>query len=268
SEPLGQRHLRQRPQAPARGGRDAVRWRRRAGGHDRAALQVTLAAAGVVHGRMSARRLAVCVVALVASGAARAAGPPRLVVGAVEYDADGSEVALLVGALRADGTPAKLADARLLLDGSEVATAAALEPLASYATDHPKWTPPLAIGVVYQWAAGSPQQVLDGIEALFKHLPARATVYPTPYGQGYRPVITKITAARAAGGDLAEVPPLEGDQLRLAGAVRFNLHKLGEDDAPLKHLVLVTDGRDAESGQPGAFAALGEELRHQHVQLS
>jgi hypothetical protein len=125
------------------------------------------------------------------------------------------------------------------------------------------------VGVVYLWAKGGPQGVLDGLEALFKHVPSRVSVYPTPYGQGYRPVITRVTAARAAGGDLADIPPLEGDQYKLVEAVRFNAAKLEQDEAPIKHLVIVTDGRDFVEHDERAFAALGDELRKNklHVEV-
>jgi len=202
------------------------------------------------------------------AGRARAAEGPGLIVGAPEYDREAAELVVLVGALRSDGSPAKLSDVRLVLDGSDAGAAVALDPVSSYAADHPKWEPPIAVGVVYLWAQGSPQQVLDGVEALFKHLPARTTVYPTPYGQGYRDVMIKITAARAAGGDLAEAAPFAGDQYKLLKAVRFNMRKLSEDDAPIKHLVIVTDGRDYESAQDrAAFAQVGEELRKKRLRV-
>src|SRR5262249_11892213 len=134
-----------------------------------------------------------------------------LTVAAPEVDRDKGEIAALIGATRPDGTAARLADVRLLLDDSEAGTPVADDAIADSPSYRPKGPPPVAIGVVYLWAKGGPEPVLDGLEALFKHVPGRVGVYPTPYGQGYRPVITRVTAARAAGGDLADIPPLVGD---------------------------------------------------------
>jgi hypothetical protein len=203
--------------------------------------------------------------ALLAGGARAAA--PSLTVASPEVDAEHGEVAALIGATRPDGTAARLADVRLLLDDAEAGGSVGDDAIADYSTDHPKWTPPIAIGVVYLWAKGGPETVLDGLEALFKHIPGRVSVYPTPYGQGYRPVITRVTAARAAGGDLADIPPLVGDQYKLVEAVRFNAGKLAEDEAPIKHLVIVTDGRDFVEKDERAFGALGDELRKKHIRV-
>jgi hypothetical protein len=203
-------------------------------------------------------------------GASRAhAAAASVTVAAPEVDKDKGEVAALIGATRADGTAAKLSDVRLLLDDVEAGTPVGDDAIGDYSSDHPRWSPPIAIGVVYLWAKGGPQTVLDGLEALFKHVPGRVSVYPTPYGQGYRPVITRVAAARAAGGDLADIPPLEGDQYKVVEAVRFNAAKLEQDEAPIKHLVIVTDGRDFVEHDERAFAALGDELRKKklHVEI-
>jgi len=189
-----------------------------------------------------------------------------LLVGPAEVDGTTGELALIAGATKADGSPAKLGDAQLLLDEQRMSDAIGEARISFYAADHPKWVPPIAVGMVYLWAQGGPDGVMDGIEALCKHLPARASVYPTPYGQGYRPVITRISAARAAAGDLADYAPLQGDQYKLLDAIRFNVSKLLEDDAPLRYLVIVTDGRDLQN-ERAAFAALGDELRRKHLHV-
>lgn len=202
-----------------------------------------------------------------AAATAHAAPGAVLTVAAPEVDKEKGEVAALIGAARADGSAAKLADVRLLLDEAEAGTPVGDDAMADYSSDHPKWPVPIAVGVVYLWAKGGPQTVLDGLEGMFKHVPSKVSVYPTPYGQGYRPVITRITAARAAGGDLADIPPLEGDQYKLIEAVRFNAGKLEQDDAPIKHLVIITDGRDFVEHDERAFAALGDELRKKKLRV-
>jgi hypothetical protein len=216
--------------------------------------------------------LAAAAAALLAAGALQttrveAAATGALTIAAPEVDKEHGEVAALIGATRADGSAARLADVRLLLDDVEAGAAIGDDGIADYSGDHPRWSPPIAVGVVYLWAKGGPQTVQEGLEAMFKHVPGRVSVYPTPYGQGYRPVITRISAARAAGGDLAEVQPLDGDQYKVVEAVRFNAAKLGEDEAPIKHLIIVTDGRDFVEHDERAFAALGDELRKKKLRV-
>jgi hypothetical protein len=204
-------------------------------------------------------------------GRARPAGAAAstLVVAAPELDREHGTLSVLVGAARVDGSPARIENPRLLFDDVEVGTLLGDDSITDYSSEHPRWTPPIAIGLVYLWSKGGPEAIMDGIEALFKHVPGRVTVYPTPYGQGYRPVLTRLTAARAAGGDLVDLPPLVGDQYKLIESVRFNASKLGEDDSSIKHLVIITDGTDFAEHDAKGFAELGEELRRKklHVEL-
>ncbi len=223
-------------------------------------------------GRGAVPRIAVLGATLVGLGLPAAparAAASSLVVAAPELDRDRSELALLVGAARADGSPARIESPRLLFDDAEVGTLLGDDTITDYAGEHPRWAPPMAIGLVYLWSKGGPETVMDGIEALFKHVPGRVTVYPTPYGQGYRPVLTRLTAARAAGGDLVDLPPLVGNQYKLVESIRFNASKLGEDDSPIKHLVVITDGIDFAVHDAKGFAELGEELRRKklHVEI-
>lgn len=207
-------------------------------------------------------------VALTPVPVARAAGA-SLFVAAPELDRDRSALSLLVGAARLDGSPARIESPRLLFDEAEVGNLLADDAITDYAGEHPRWAPPMAIGLVYLWSKGGPETVMDGIEALFKHVPGRVTVYPTPYGQGYRPVLTRLTAARAAGGDLVDLPPLVGNQYKLVESIRFNASKLAEDDSSIKHLVVITDGIDFAVKDAKGFAELGEELRRKklHVEI-
>src|SRR5262249_10926281 len=157
----GQRDLCQRPQAHGGRGGHAGGRRHRGGGDHRASLQVAVAPTGFGQILRSQRlRPVLCAAPSVAAalrggaGRVRAAAAPGVLVGAPEYDREAAELVVLVGALRSDGSPAKLSDVRLVLDGSDAGAAVALDPVSSYAADHPKWEPPIAVGVVYLWAQG------------------------------------------------------------------------------------------------------------------
>jgi hypothetical protein len=211
-----------------------------------------------------------CALLLATNASSRAhAASSTVLVAAPEIDRDKGELVVLVGAARPDGTPARVENATLLFNDVDAGPAVGDDAITDYASEHPRWAPPIAIGLVYLWAKGGPETVMDGIESLFKHVPGRVTVYPTPYGQGYRPVLTRLTAARAAGGDLVDLPPLVGDQYKLIEAVRFNASKLAEDESAIKHLVIITDGIDFAEHDARGFALLGEELRKKklHVEL-
>ena len=212
---------------------------------------------------------ALLVAALVAAAAGTARAQPSLVAGGAELDEATGELALFLAGRAADGSPAAINDPQLFLDGKGPLPPEGRDKLLDYAADRPKWTPPFAIGVVYMWSRGAPQTMMDGLEALFRHVPAKVPVYPTPYGQGHRQVATKLTAARIAGGDLADYPQMPGEQHRLVDAVQFNASKLAEDRAPIKLLFIITDGRGpASTREFGPFAALGEDLRRQGIQVA
>jgi hypothetical protein len=213
------------------------------------------------------RGLLVAALLLAATGTVRAQA--SLQAGGAELDEATGELALFLSGRTADGAPAPLADPQLFLDGKGPIAPEGRDKLLDYAADRAKWTPPFAIGVVYMWSRGTPQAMMDGLEALFKHVPGKVPVYPTPYGQGWRQVVTKLTAARVAGGDLGDYPQFPGDQHRLVDAVQFNASKLAEDRAPIKLLFIITDGRGPASGREfGPFAALGEDLRRQGFQVA
>ena len=131
----------------------------------------------------------------------------------------------------------------------------------------PTWRPPLGVGLVYLWVDGVPAGVLDGIHAFFQRLPARTVVYPTIYGR------LRQGRARLTAGDISrldEVPYLDGYRPNMVDAIRLNLVDLANDPAPLKILVLVTDGRDYADPKgegPGDFAALGADLRRAGIAL-
>jgi hypothetical protein len=197
----------------------------------------------------------------------RAAAQPALIAAAPELDEQTGELVLYVAGRAPDGSPAPVNDLQLFIDGDGPLVPAGRDKIVDYAADHAKWTPPMAAGIVYLWCKDAPQQILDGIEALFRHIPGRVAVYPTPYGQGRRQVVTKLTATRVAGGEVADYPQIPGDQMKLEDAVRFNLGKLAEDRAPIKMLFIITDGRGPATGkQWGPFSALGEDLRRRGLE--
>jgi hypothetical protein len=203
-----------------------------------------------------------------ASHAAEEVPAPRLTLVGMEVSENGEEIRALASARREDGTSAKLEDPRILFDGQDSGAALSQVHLNEYAAENPKWVPPISVGMVYQWSQGAPQGMIEGIEGLCRHLPGKVLVYPTPYGQGYRPVITKVTAARAASGDLADYPPIAGDRHKLVEAIRFNANKVIEDNATLKYLVVVTDGRGYEAArEKGPFGAIGEELKKRDIHV-
>jgi hypothetical protein len=213
------------------------------------------------------RALAALALLFAAAGAAQA--QPSVIAGGAELDEATGELALFLAGKAPDGSPAPITDPQLFLDGKGPLAPVGRDKLLDYAADRPKWTPPFAIGVVYMWSKGAQQTIMDGLEALFRHVPGKVPVYPTPYGQGHRQVVTKLTAARVAGGDLADYPQIPGDQHKLVAAVQFNASKLAEDRAPIKLLFIITDGRGPASGKEwGPFAALGEDLRRQGIQVA
>jgi hypothetical protein len=212
---------------------------------------------------------AACLAAVLLAAARPAAAQPALLGGGQELDEETGELVLFLAGRAADGSPAPVVEPQLYLDGSGPYPPAGRDKLLEYAADRPKWVAPVAIGVVYLWATGTPQTLMDGLENLFRHVPAKVAVYPTPYGQGHRKVVTKLTAARVAGGDLADYPQLPGDQHRLVPAVQFNAAKLAEDRSPLKLLFIVTDGREpAANREFGPFSTLGEELRRKGIYVT
>ena len=179
-------------------------------------------------------------------------------------------IEFLAGGIDERGRSLSRAGLEVGVDGQPM-TPLALQSLSDWATAaseaSPTWRPPLAVGLVYLWVDGVPSGVLDGIHAFFQRLPARTLVYPTIYGR------LRQGRARLTAGDISrldEVPYLDGYRPNMADAIRLNLVDLANDPAPLKVLVLVTDGRDSADPKgegPGDFAALGAELRRAGIAL-
>ena len=205
--------------------------------------------------------------ALLASGTALA-GPK--VLSTHPTVSETGRIEFLAGGIDERGRSLSRSGLELQIDGQS-ASPLALQSLSDWATAaseaSPTWRPPLAVGLVYLWVDGVPAGVLDGIHAFFQRLPARTVVYPTIYGR------LRQGRARLTAGDISrldEVPSLDGYRPNLVDAIRLNLVDLANDPAPLKILVLVTDGRDYADPKgegPGDFAALGAELRRAGIAL-
>ena len=183
---------------------------------------------------------------------------------------EAGRIEFLAGGIDERGRSLSRAGLEVQVDGQS-ASPLGLQSLSDWATAaseaSPTWRPPLAVGLVYLWVDGVPAGVLDGIHAFFQRLPARTLVYPTIYGR------LRQGRARLTAGDISrldEVPYLDGYRPNMADAIRLNLVDLANDPAPLKILVLVTDGRDYADPKgegPGDFAALGADLRRAGIAL-
>ena len=214
------------------------------------------------------RQLAACVLgsALFASSVLAA---PALITTRPTPDGDTGKISFLVGGVDDSGRALKTSSVELLIDGKP-ASSLPVQSFADWATasaeTSQRWRPPLCVGLVYQWIDGVPSGMLNGIHSFFGRLPDRTVVYPTIYGR-LRQGRAKLTAGEIS--RLDDVPYLD-DGLRpnLIEAIRFNLADLAADPAPLKILLLITDGRDFADPKgegPGDFAQIGAELRRAAV---
>src|SRR4051812_11259176 len=88
-------------------------------------------------------------IALAVSGIAHA--QPSLLAGSPEVDETTGELAVLVEGRGSDGAPVAVTEPQLILDGKSPIAPSGRDKIVDYAGDRPKWTPPLAIGVVYLW---------------------------------------------------------------------------------------------------------------------
>jgi hypothetical protein len=197
-------------------------------------------------------------------GTASAVGPALLTTRPV-YDADGDELTFFVGGFNEAGRSLKATSLELTIDGQKSEVPPVTQSLSDWATASSEgsktWKPPLSVGLVYLWIEHIPPGVLDGIQAFFQRVPSRTVVYPTVYGR-MRQGRARLTAADVS--RLGDVPYIEGNRPNLIEAVRLDLADLTADPAPLRLLVVVTDGRDFADPKgegPGDFAALGREIR-------
>jgi hypothetical protein len=206
--------------------------------------------------------------AAAALAASTAAAAPTLVGTHPVADDTGAKVHFLVGGIEESGRSLKTSRLTVSVDG-QPATPASVQSFSDWsaasAEASTSFRPPVVVGLVYLWIDGVPPAVLDGIHAFFQRIPSRTVVYPTIYGR------LRQGRARLTAGDISrldEVPYLDGYRPNLIDAVKLNLADLAADPAPLKVLVLVTDGRDFADPKgegPGNFADLGAQLRRDGV---
>jgi hypothetical protein len=208
-----------------------------------------------------------CAGALLATAVmqAPAAAGPTLIATRPQATAGSDEVTFFVGGVDETGRSLKASSLELIVDGKRADMPVSSQALSDWATAAAEasttWRPPLAVGLVYLWIEGVPAGVLDGIHTFFQRIPSRTVVYPTIYGR-LRQGRARLTAAEIS--RLDELPYLEGYRPNLLEAVRLDLGDLGADPAPLKILLLITDGRDfadPKGDGPGDFAALGRQIR-------
>ncbi len=215
-----------------------------------------------------ARAMAVAIALLLPTGAGfgvAAAAGPALITTRPTVDADTDELSFFVGGFNDAGRSLKASSLELTIDGQRSEAQPVTQSLADWATTSAEgnktWRPPLSVGLVYLWIEHIPPGVLDGIQAFFQRVPSRTVVYPTVYGR-MRQGRARLTAADVS--RLGDVPYLEGYRPNLIEAVRLDLADLAADPAPLRILLIVTDGRDfadPKGDAPGDFAALGREIR-------
>jgi hypothetical protein len=178
---------------------------------------------------------------------------------------EGDDAVFFVGGIDEGGRSLKATSLEFFGDAQSLGPPSSTQSLKDWATVSAEgsstWRPPLSVGLVYLWIEGVPAGVPDGIHAFFRRTPSRTAVYPTVYGR-LRQGRAQLTASDIS--RLDEVPYLEAYRPNLIEAIRLDLADLGADPAPLKVLLVVTDGRDFADPKgegPGDFAALGKEIR-------
>ena len=216
---------------------------------------------------MAMRRLPVTLAAamLAALSAGGASAGPTVVVTRPAGDPDTGELTFFIGGVSETGRSLKSTSVEILADGSSMGPPAAQQTLSDWAAVSSEgsatWRPPLAVGLVYPWIEGIPPGLLDAIHGFFRRIPTRTTVYPTIYGR-LRQGRARLTAGEI--GRLDEVPYLEGRKPNAIDAIELDLADLAADPAPIKILLIVTDGRDyadPKAEGPGDFGRLGAEIR-------
>lgn len=215
--------------------------------------------------RWRCRALATAVVVAMLSAARAAAAAPTLIATRPRVEAGADDFTFFVGGIDDGGRSLKASGTELMVDGQKSDTPIATQALSDWATasaeSNPAWRPPVSVGVVYLWIEGVPAGVLDGVHAFFQRIPSRTVVYPTIYGR-LRQGRARLTAAEIS--RLDELPYLESYRPNLIEAARLDLGDLAADPAPLKVLLLITDGRDFADPRgdgPGDFASLGKQIR-------
>ena len=217
------------------------------------------------------RALALAVVLLVGPllDGGRALAGPTMITTRPGLEADGDGLVFFVGGVAESGRSLKASSLELIVDGVPSVEPVSAQSFSDWATAageaSASWRPPMIVGLVYLWIHGVPAGVLDGVHAFFQRLSPRTPVHPTIYGR-LRQGRARLAAADI--GRLDELPYLDGDRPNLLEAVRLDLADLAADPAPLKILLVVTDGRDFADPRgegPGNFATLGKAIRRAGV---
>ena len=218
---------------------------------------------------LSALATAIAGMLFVLAWASVAAAKPAVITTRPVADAETGDLAFFLGAINEAGRSLKISTMEMVIDGQRSGPPSASQSLADWATAAAEgsqtWRPPVSVGLVYLWVQGVPPSVLDGIQAFFQRVPSRTPVYPTIYGR-MRQGRARLTAADVS--RLGDVAHLEGYRPNLVDAVRLDLSDLAGDNATLRLLLLVTDGRDfadPKGDGPGDFGALGREIRQAGV---
>jgi len=200
---------------------------------------------------------------ITASVGGSATAAPTLLV--TQPTREGDDAIFFVGGIDEGGRSLKTTGMEIFGDGQLLGPPSSTQTLKDWGTvsaeASPTWRPPLSVGLVYLWVDGVPPALLDGIHAFFQRVPSRTPVYPTVYGR-LRQGRAQLTASDIS--RLDSVPYLEAYRPNLIEAIRLDLGDLAADPAPLKILLVVTDGRDfadPKGDGPGDFAALGKEIR-------
>ena len=214
---------------------------------------------------MSPRRWALALGLALAGSAATASAGPTLINSRPVSDPATHDLTFFAGGVSENGRSLKAEAFEVLLDGAQAELAVAPVALSDFAAtsaeSNAAWRPPLAIGVTYLWVDGVPAGLLEGLHSFFQRVPSRTSVYPTIYGR-LRQGRARLSAADI--GRLDELPYLDAYRPNVLEAVSLDVPDLAADEAPLKVLLLVTDGRDFADPKgegPGDFAALGRRLR-------
>jgi hypothetical protein len=189
-----------------------------------------------------------------AGGVAHAAAPSLHAAAVMLRD---RELEVIAAGRRGDGSWAPLPQLRLAVGGKEVQASARCK-VGELLAAHPEAAPPIAVALAYLWSARVPH-VADAVEAFAGALPPRVPVIPTPYGGGEAPKLARTTAAAVAAGDLSDLEWLGDAAAQVLPALEQSAVRLLQEEAPLRHLVIVSDGAVAVAS--ARLKGLGRNLR-------
>ncbi|HEY0709933.1 MAG TPA: FHA domain-containing protein [Polyangia bacterium] len=186
--------------------------------------------------------------------AALFSGPPRV-------DAERENLTFAVGAQQATPGRVVLEKLAVSIDGDPAGVVVESYPDIASQRAAAASKPGLAIGVLFFWGQGAPQELLEGLPKLMSRFPPNTPVYPVPYGEGHPSFVTPRVASDIAGGELDTLTLIPGERPVLARALRFAKQELLKEAADVRFLIVLTDGRDAEQGaDANGFYRLGQEL--------